>query len=74
MLGRVSAINSLFTGTSNTLGDFRAGLMAAWFGAVTSVLIGGIGTLLVTLIWMRLFPELLAIKRFEKTDGEGEQK
>jgi MFS family permease len=71
MLGRVSAINSLFTGTSNTLGDFRAGLMAAWFGAVTSVLVGGIGTLLVALIWMRLFPELLAIKRFEKEKEDG---
>jgi MFS family permease len=68
MLGRVSAINSLFTGTSNTLGDFRAGLMAAWFGAVASVLIGGIGTLIVTLIWLRLFPELLAVKRFERDE------
>jgi len=70
MLGRVSAINSLFTGTSNTLGDFRAGLMASWFGAVASVLIGGIGTLLVTLIWMRLFPELLKINRFEREESE----
>jgi MFS family permease len=74
MLGRVSAINSLFTGTSNTLGDFRAGLMAAWFGAVASVLIGGIGTLLVTLIWMRLFPELLAIKDFDRQKQQGERK
>jgi MFS family permease len=69
LLGRVSAINSLFTNTSNTLGDFRAGLMAASFGAVASVLIGGIGTIVVALIWMRLFPELREINRFERDRG-----
>ncbi len=65
MLGRVSAINGLFTGTSNTLGDFRAGLTAAWFGTVPSVLIGGIGTIVVALLWMKLFPELREIKEFK---------
>ena len=65
MLGRVSAINGLFTGTSNTLGDFRAGLTAAWFGTVPSVLIGGIGTIVVALLWMKLFPELRDIKEFK---------
>ena len=65
MLGRVSAINGLFTGTSNTLGDFRAGATAAWFGTVPSVLIGGIGTIVVALMWMKLFPELRDVKEFK---------
>ena len=47
MLGRVMAVNSMCTGTSGTLGEFRAGLVAAAFGAVTSVLVGGLGALLV---------------------------
>jgi MFS family permease len=66
MRGRVSSVNSLFVGASNTLGDFEAGLTAAWFGVVPAVLIGGIGSVLVALIWMRLFPELAAI---ESLDG-----
>ena len=44
--GRVSAVNSLFVLASNQLGDFRAGLMAAWLGAIPAVLIGGVGALL----------------------------
>ncbi len=47
MRGRVNAVNSLFTGTSNQLGDFRAGAMAAWLGAIPAVLVGGVGILLV---------------------------
>jgi MFS family permease len=58
MRGRVTAVNSLFTGTSNQLGDFESGLTASWFGAVTSVLIGGVGTVVVALVWMRIFPAL----------------
>jgi MFS family permease len=58
MRGRVSAVNTLFVGTSNQLGDFRAGLTAALFGTVPAVLIGGIGTLLVVLVWMKIFPAL----------------
>lgn len=61
MLGRVMAINSMFTGTSGTLGEFRAGAMAAAFGAVTSVVIGGIGALLIAVLWMRLFPDLVRV-------------
>jgi MFS family permease len=66
MRGRVSAVNSLFIGTSNTLGEFESGVTAAWFGVVPAVLIGGIGTLLVALIGMRVFPELLRIDRLER--------
>ncbi len=61
MLGRVMAVNFMFTGTSGTLGEFRAGVVAALLGAFTSVLIGGIGALMIALIWMRLFPELVRI-------------
>jgi MFS family permease len=61
MLGRVMAINSMFTGTSGTLGDFRAGAVAAAFGAFTAVLVGGVGAILVALLWIRVFPELARI-------------
>ena len=61
MRGRVSAVNSMFIGTSNQLGEFESGLTAALFGVVPAVLIGGVGTLIVVLIWMRLFPQLLRI-------------
>ena len=65
MRGRVSAINYLFVGSSNTLGDFRAGANAEGLGAVASVLIGGIGSLAVAAIWMLLFPDLRRIDRYE---------
>jgi MFS family permease len=68
MRGRVSAINYLFVGSSNTLGDFRAGTVADWFGAVTSVLFGGIGSLVVAALWMGFFPDLRRIDRFEPAD------
>ncbi len=58
MRGRVSAVNATFISTSNQLGEFRAGAMAAWLGAVNSAMIGGLGTLLVVALWMRLFPAL----------------
>ena len=58
MRGRVSAVNSIFIGASNQLGEFESGITAGWFGAVPSVLIGGIGTLLVVGAWMKLFPSL----------------
>lgn len=61
MRGRVSAVNSMFIGTSNQLGEFESGLTAALFGVVPAVLIGGVGTVIVVVIWMRLFPQLLRI-------------
>jgi len=61
MRGRVSAVNSMFIGTSNQLGEFESGLTAALFGVVPAVLIGGAGTLVVVILWMRLFPQLLRI-------------
>ncbi|WP_060856897.1 MFS transporter [Caballeronia sordidicola] len=65
MRGRVNAINSLFIGTSNQLGEFESGMTAGLFGAVPAVLIGGAGTIVVALLWMRLFPGLRATKSLE---------
>ena len=58
MRGRVSAVNSVFIGASNQLGEFESGVTAAWLGPVGSVLLGGVGTLLVAAMWIRLFPQL----------------
>ncbi|HQR03240.1 MAG: MFS transporter [Proteobacteria bacterium] len=58
MRGRVSAVNAVFIGASNQLGEFESGLTAAWFGTVPALLLGGLGTLLVVVLWMRWFPEL----------------
>jgi MFS family permease len=65
MRGRVGAINSLFIGTSNQLGEFESGMTAGLFGAVPAVLIGGAGTIAVALLWMRLFPGLRATRSLE---------
>jgi MFS family permease len=63
--GRVSAVNSLFVIASNQLGEFRAGVMASWLGAVPAVLIGGVGALLVVLAGRRIFSELYRIDTLE---------
>jgi MFS family permease len=63
--GRVSAVNYLFVGSSNTLGDFESGTVAAWLGAVPAVLIGGVGSLVIAAIWMLLFPTLRRIDRYQ---------
>jgi hypothetical protein len=58
MRGRVSAVNSIFIGACNQLGEFESGATAEWFGPVNSVVMGGIGTVLVAATWLRLFPAL----------------
>jgi MFS family permease len=58
MRGRVSAVNGLFIGASNQLGEFESGLTAHWFGTVPAVVMGGVGTLVVTGAWIKLFPTL----------------
>lgn len=58
MRGRVSAVNAIFINTSNQLGEFESGMVAAWLGAVGSAVLGGIGTLMVVGLWMALFPTL----------------
>jgi len=66
MRGRVSAVHSLFTGTSNQLGAFESGLVGALVGTVPSVLLGGIGTVAIAVLWMVLFPELRRVHQFEE--------
>ena len=63
--GRVSAVNSIFIGASNQLGEFESGATAAWFGPVGSVVAGGIGTLLIAGSWLRLFPALAKRDRID---------
>jgi hypothetical protein len=58
MRGRVSAVNMIFIGASNEVGQFESGLTAQWFGTVPAVVIGGIGTLVVVAFWAWLFPAL----------------
>jgi MFS family permease len=62
--GRVSAVNAVFIGASNELGEFESGLTAAWFGTVPAVVVGGCATLLVAGTWAKLFPELWRMDRF----------
>lgn len=63
MRGRVSAVNFLFVNASNQLGEFESGVLAALVGVVPAVLIGGVGSVLVALLWMRLFPALRKLEQ-----------
>lgn len=65
--GRVNAVNSLFTGTSFQMGEFRAGVMASFVGTVPTVFIGGIGSILVAGLWMYLFPSIRKLESLSKT-------
>ena len=65
MRGRVNAVNSIFINTSNQLGEFESGMLAAWLGAVPAAAIGGIGTLVVVAMWMKWFPNLRKRQRLE---------
>ena len=58
MRGRVSAVNSVFIGASNQLGEFESGASAAWLGPVGSVILGGVGSVVVAALWWQRFPEL----------------
>jgi MFS family permease len=69
MLGRVMAVNSMFTGSSGSLGEFRAGAIAALIGAVPSALIGGVGAIAVMLIWMWAFPQLRRVDQLNPESG-----
>ncbi|QDM16964.1 MFS transporter [Tardiphaga sp. vice352] len=65
MRGRVGAVNYLFINASNQLGQFESGLTAALFGTMPAALLGGIGTVAVALLWMKLFPTLRDLERLE---------
>ena len=68
--GRVNAVNMVFVGASNELGEFRAGTMAAAIGAVPAVVIGGVGTLVVAVFWASWFPKLRRIDTLDAPKRE----
>ena len=68
MRGRVNAVNTMSIGASNQLGEFESGVTATWFGTVPAVVIGGLGTLAVVGLWMRLFPRLARYDRLDTSD------
>ena len=65
MRGRVGAVNFLFINASNQLGEFESGMVAALIGAVPSAVLGGLGTIAIALLWMRLFPALRHVEELE---------
>ena len=65
MRGRVSAVNFLFINASNQLGEFESGFTAALLGAVPAAVLGGVGSVLIALLWMKLFPTLRNVERLE---------
>ena len=68
MRGRVSAVNMMFIGASNEVGQFESGITAAWLGTVPAVVAGGVGTIAIVALWTRLFPEL---RRVNELGGAG---
>ena len=71
MRGRVGAVNSLFIGTSNQLGEFESGVTASLFGTVPATVLGGVGTLVVAGLWMKIFPSLRTFDRFDERPAAG---
>jgi MFS family permease len=65
MRGRVGAVNFLFINASNQLGQFESGITAALFGAVPAAVLGGVGTIAIALLWMKLFPTLRHVEKLE---------
>ncbi len=70
MRGRVAAVNSVFVGTSNELGELESGLLAEYIGPMKTVVFGGIGTILVTLLWSKMFPALRHADGHARSTGE----
>lgn len=69
MRGRVNAVNFLFIGASNELGEMESGATAAWFGSIEAVVAGGVGTLIVMGLWAWLFPQLRRVDRLEDVES-----
>jgi len=67
MRGRVSAVNSVFIGASNELGEFESGITAQWLGPVVAVVAGGVGTCIVVAVWAWLFPQVRKIDNLDET-------
>jgi MFS family permease len=70
MRGRVNAVSLVFVGASNELGEFESGFTAAWFGTELSVILGGIGTVIVVALWSWRFAELRRVDRLDKIEAE----
>ena len=70
MRGRVSSVSMIFINSSNELGEFESGLTASWWGTAPAVIVGGIGTCVVVLAWIALFPALRQADRFERPVSE----
>ena len=68
MRGRVSAVNMVFIGASNEVGQFESGITAQWFGTVPAVILGGVGTIAIVAIWARLFPGLRRVDEMPRQD------
>ena len=66
MRGRVSAVNMVFIGASNEVGQFESGITAQWFGTVPAVILGGVGTIAIVAIWARLFPQLRGVDKMPR--------
>lgn len=71
MRGRVSAVNALFVGASNEFGSFESGVTAQWWGAVPSVIIGGVGAIVITGAWAMIFPSLRHVNRLSEDELMG---
>jgi MFS family permease len=72
MRGRVNAVDMVFIGASNEFGEFESGLTAQWFGTVPAVVIGGLGTLVVTAIWAWRFPELRKVEQIHRLANQSD--
>ncbi|MBV8636376.1 MAG: MFS transporter [Burkholderiaceae bacterium] len=70
--GRVSAVNAVFIGASNELGEFESGVTAGWFGLIRALILGGVATLFVTATWAKLFPILSRMDRFPDAKPDGQ--
>ena len=66
--GRVSAVNAVFIGASNELGEFESGVTAAWWGLKPAVVVGGVASVAIAGLWMRWFPALRRIDRFPEPE------
>jgi hypothetical protein len=69
--GRVSAVNAVFIGASNELGEFESGITASWWGIVPAVVVGGAATVAVAAAWTRLFPKIWRLDRFPESPPGG---
>jgi hypothetical protein len=70
MRGRVNAVDMIFIGASNELGQFESGITAQWFGAVPAVILGGIGAIVVTGLWAWMFPQLRKVNELTMNEEQ----